>query len=149
MSSRELHLSKLGSNCSTQAGYRLATNTWLRKHLTPKLPLEEGIHAARLLLARCWFDAERCRAGIEALQHYRRTFNERLREFKAIPVHDWSSHGADAYRGLAVRHTPPQKKRERRLPFDGRRGMPSGRPDLAWMGAWWLTVLAGAQELLC
>ena len=29
---KELHLSKSGSNCSTQMGYGRATNTWLRKH---------------------------------------------------------------------------------------------------------------------
>ena len=32
MSTKELCLSKSGSNSSTQTGYRLATNTWLRKH---------------------------------------------------------------------------------------------------------------------
>src|SRR3990167_4965804 len=84
--------------------------------VTPRLTregageIEEGINAARLLFPRCWFDAERCKAGIEALSHYRRDFNTRLQEFKATPVHDWSSHGADAFRGLAVRHHPPKVK---------------------------------------
>ena len=32
LSMKELRLSKLGSNSSTQTGYGLATNTWLRKH---------------------------------------------------------------------------------------------------------------------
>ena len=31
-------------------------------------------------------------AGLEALQHYRRDYNSRLNEFKAVPVHDWASH---------------------------------------------------------
>ena len=74
-----------------------------------------GIHAARMLLPRCWFDAERCRAGLESLQHYRRDYNSRLNELKATPVHDWSSHGADAFRGLAIRHRPP---REPKKPVD-------------------------------
>ena len=69
-----------------------------------------------MLFSRCWFDAERCRAGIEALQHYRRDYNERLREFKATPVHDAASHGADAFRGLAVRHEVPKLEREHRRP---------------------------------
>ena len=69
--------------------------------------VEEGISAARLLMARCWFDAERCKAGLEALQHYRRDYNARLNEFKATPVHDWASHAASAFRGLAVRHKVP------------------------------------------
>lgn len=87
--------------------------------VTPRLhgevgqEVEEGIHAARMLFVRCWFDETRCRAGIEALQHYRRDYNQRLNEFKATPVHDWASHGADAFRGLAVRHQVP-RERERR-----------------------------------
>ena len=49
--------------------------------------------------------------GREALQHYRRGYNTRLKEFTAIPVHDWASHGADAFRGLAVRYTRPRRER--------------------------------------
>ncbi len=89
--------------------------------VTPRLhhdvagEVEEGIHAARMLFPRCWFDAERCRAGLEALMNYRRDYNQRLNEFKATPVHDWSSHGADAFRGLAVRHqTPVEKKAQQK-----------------------------------
>jgi hypothetical protein len=29
--------------------------------------VEEGINAARILLPKCWFDAERCKPGLEAL----------------------------------------------------------------------------------
>lgn len=70
--------------------------------------VEEGINATRLLLPVCWFDEERCEAGLEALTHYRRDFNTRLDEFKPEPVHDWASHGADAFRGLAARHQVPR-----------------------------------------
>jgi phage terminase large subunit len=45
---------------------------------------------------------------IEALMHYRRDYNQKLNEFKATPVHDWASHYADAFRGLAVRHKIPR-----------------------------------------
>lgn len=75
--------------------------------VAPNLPIEEGIHAARMLFPRCWFDATRCAAGLEALQHYRRDYNQRLNEFKATPVHDWASHGSDAWRYLAVRQQAP------------------------------------------
>jgi hypothetical protein len=72
------------------------------------LKLEEGIHAARLFFRRCWFDEIHTRVGRESLQHYRRDYNARLQEFTATPVHDWASHGADAFRGLAVRHRTPE-----------------------------------------
>ncbi|MDQ3171727.1 MAG: hypothetical protein M3Q55_16455 [Acidobacteriota bacterium] len=78
--------------------------------IAPKLSIEDGIHAAKLLFGRCWFHAEKCKAGLEALQHYRRERNTRLDEFKETPVHDWSSHGADAFRYLAVSHRPPKPK---------------------------------------
>ncbi len=98
--------------------------------MTPKIQLEDGIHAARLLLPRCWFDEEKTQVGREALQHYRRDYNQRLKEFSATPVHDWASHGADAFRGLAVRYKRPERERRRpRKMFQGRggrrgRGMP-------------------------
>jgi phage terminase large subunit len=69
--------------------------------------VEDGIHAARMLFPKCWFDAQRCAHGLEALMNYRRDYNERLGEFVARPVHDWSSHAADAFRGLAVRQKTP------------------------------------------
>lgn len=79
-----------------------AASLGLRFEIAPNVSIEDGIHAARMLMPRCWFDAERCKAGLEALQHYRRDYNQRLNEFKATPVHDWASHAADAFRYLAV-----------------------------------------------
>jgi len=68
----------------------------------PRLPVEDGIHAARLLIPRCWFDRDNCRDGLEALRHYHRAYNERTRQFRDQPVHDWSSHAADAFRTAAI-----------------------------------------------
>lgn len=75
--------------------------------ICPTVPIEDGIHAARMLFPRCYFDGSKCQKGLEALQHYRRDYNQRLNEFKATPVHDWASHGADAFRYLAVRQKAP------------------------------------------
>jgi phage terminase large subunit len=73
---------------------RSGDKPWPRLTKQDEGEVEEGINAARILLPKCWFDAERCKPGLEALAHYRRDFNQRLNEFKATPVHDWSSHGA-------------------------------------------------------
>ena len=64
--------------------------------------VETGINAARVLFARCWFDESACAEGMDALMNYRRDYNDRLGEFKNQPVHDWASHGADAFRYLAM-----------------------------------------------
>jgi hypothetical protein len=69
----------------------------------------DGIEQARLVLARCWFDETKCAAGLEALRQYRKTFNTRLQEFTGTPVHNWASHGADAFRGLPVRYQVPRR----------------------------------------
>lgn len=76
----------------------------------PRAEVEDGIHAARMLFPRCYFDAESCEAGISALTHYRRDYNQRLGEFRATPVHDWSSHGADAFRYLAMAYNRSSPK---------------------------------------
>jgi len=86
-----------------------AASLGLRFAITANLPIEDGIHAARMLFPRCWFDKLRCQAGLDSLQHYRRDYNTRLQEFKATPVHDFASHGADAWRGLAVRQQAPKE----------------------------------------
>lgn len=70
--------------------------------IAPKLSIEEGINAARMVFPRCWFDETKAARGLECLQNYRRELNEKLGEFRSTPVHDWASHGADAFRYLAV-----------------------------------------------
>lgn len=72
--------------------------------------LEDGINAARMLLPKCWFDGQKCQKGLEALQHYRWDYNTRIEEYKPVPVHDWASHGADAFRTGAMKHFTPKHK---------------------------------------
>ena len=70
--------------------------------IAPKLAIEDGIQAAISMLNRCWFDEEKCNRGIEALRQYRREFDEKNKTWRGKPLHDWTSHGADAWRYLAV-----------------------------------------------
>jgi len=72
--------------------------------------LDDGIEAARLFLKRCWFDQTKCKAGLEALQNYRREENTRTGELKAEPVHDWASHAADAFRYAALALKEPDNR---------------------------------------
>lgn len=62
----------------------------------------DGINAVRMALPRCRFDAKRCEAGLKALRGYRREWNEKGSTWRANPMHDWCSHGADAFREFAV-----------------------------------------------
>lgn len=110
----DIQVRELGSGRSR---IETAAQLGIRFSVVPRLGLEDGIHAARMVLSRCHFDAVRCRAGITALSSYRREMNKSLGEFKATPVHDWSSHGADAFRYLSVslqeRKEPATPKRYR------------------------------------
>jgi phage terminase large subunit len=74
----------------------------LKAGIAPKLSLDDGIEAARIFLKRCWFDADKCQQGIECLQNYRREENTRTGELRSEPIHDWASHGADAFRYAAI-----------------------------------------------
>lgn len=71
--------------------------------ISPRLSLQHGIDAVRLILPSCHFNQRRCFPGIEALRAYRRQYNEEKKSFTDAPVHDWCSHPADAFRGLALR----------------------------------------------
>lgn len=81
----------------------------IKVEVAPKLPVDDGIQSARLMLNRCWFDRENTERGVEALKQYRREYDEKNKAFKVRPLHDWTSHAADAFRYLAV---GLQKKRQ-------------------------------------
>ena len=69
--------------------------------IVPKLSIEDGINAVRMILSRCWFDHENTKSGLDALRQYRWSTTEKG-EVKNRPVHDWTSHSSDAFRYLAV-----------------------------------------------
>jgi phage terminase large subunit len=96
----------------------LARGLGLNFIVCPRLSLEDGIAAVRALIPRCWFDSTRAQPGVEALQHYRWDYNTRINEFKPTPVHDWASHGADAFRTLAVRHFTPRVRKQQQKDVD-------------------------------
>ncbi len=74
--------------------------------IAPQLRVDDGIQAVRSLLGTCWFDEEKCARGIEALRQYQRDFDEKGKTWRGRPKHDWTSHGADAMRYLAVGYRP-------------------------------------------
>ena len=69
--------------------------------IAPNLKLQDGIQASRLALTRAWFD-HKCNDGIECLRQYQREYDEDKKVFRDKPRHDWTSHGADAFRYLAL-----------------------------------------------
>lgn len=64
--------------------------------------LNDGINAVKVLLPMCWFDSNTTYTGFEHLKNYRREWNDKMGVFNDRPVHDQSSHAADAFRTLAM-----------------------------------------------
>ena len=64
------------------------------------VPIEDGIRNARMLFSQCYFDKDKTPRLIECLKRYRRRIdnNNVARE----PLHDDYSHGADAFRYMAM-----------------------------------------------
>ena len=78
-----------------------AQSLGMRTSIVPKLPVEDGINAVRMILSRCWWDHEKCKNGLDALRQYRWATNDKG-EIKNKPVHDWTSHASDSFRYFAV-----------------------------------------------
>ena len=64
--------------------------------------IQVHIPAARNILARCWFDKEKCIHGLNALENYRAEYDKEKKRLGNRPVHDWASHGSSAFITFAV-----------------------------------------------
>ena len=82
--------------------------------VVPNIGVMDGINAARMTIARMWFDSKRCQLGIDCLKQYREKIDDK-RGISFGPLHDWTSHAADAFRYLcvALQEQRPERKRER------------------------------------
>ena len=95
----DIEVRELGTGTSRRA---TAASLGIDFVVAPRLLVEDGINAVRAMLSKCWFDSQKCGHGINALSSYRKDYDEKNRAFKLRPVHDWASHGADAFRVLAT-----------------------------------------------
>jgi hypothetical protein len=73
----------------------------LKPEVVPQAGLLDSINATRRTIPRCVFHS-RCETGIGALEQYRREWDDEKKVFKPTPLHDWSSHYADAFRYMAL-----------------------------------------------
>lgn len=95
---------RLGTKLSIEEIVRQAN---YRVRIVTKLSPTDGINAARIIFPNCWFDAEKCEEGLNALRHYRyRVIDGQLSK---DPLHDWASDGADAFRYMAVSLAAPRE----------------------------------------
>ncbi len=81
--------------------------------LVPRLDVKDRVNAARTIFGQCWFDADKCADGIQALRHYRRSPTDNLGRDTG-ELHDWASHGGSAfcYFGVGGKVERPKPKSE-------------------------------------
>jgi len=89
----------------TAAGYKV--------QITPKTSIVEGIEAARAFFGSCFFDSDKCSDGLQCLRNYRYDVDPDTQQYSTKPLHDWASHGADAFRYAAISMRVKKAKKER------------------------------------
>ena len=80
----------------------IAREVGINFRIVPKLSLDDGIMSTRLLFNRMWFDEVKCERGLECLKNYRKEYDDKNKTYRDHPMHDWASHGADAFRYLCL-----------------------------------------------
>ncbi len=69
------------------------------------------VEAVRRVFPMCWFNADTCEAGLDALGFYHEKRDED-RDVGQGPEHDWSSHAADAFGLMAITYEEPLVEEE-------------------------------------
>jgi len=79
-----------------------ALNYGIEATINPRASIDDGIEAVRNMLPRCNFNESSTERLIEVLMSYERVWDDKNKTFKERPLHNWASHGSDAFRALAV-----------------------------------------------
>jgi phage terminase large subunit len=88
-------------------------------HVIKVSPVETGIKAARMIFRQTYFDEEKAKRLVECLRRYRRNIPTTTDE-PSTPVHDEYSHGADAFRMLALVANKLKNDEEKPIEYDNR-----------------------------
>ena len=87
--------------------------------IMPRVPVVDSINAARTIFPNLWFDRENCADGLNCLRHYRYEVDAETGQFGKSPLHDQYSHGADAFRYIALMIKEPTSRKKQRLVAEG------------------------------
>jgi len=79
----------------------------VKVEVQPRIDKLVSIQRVRQVLPRCWFDRGRCALGIEALRSYQKKYDDKNKVYSPHPMHNWASHGADAFQTFANTHQGP------------------------------------------
>lgn len=99
--------------------------TGAKVRVIPRTSIVDSINAARTIFGSVWFDRENCADGIQCLRHYQYEVDPDTKLFSKAPLHNWASHGADAFRMIGLMVKEPRKVKPQAKTFE----IPVG-----WMG---------------
>ena len=100
----------------------IVRNAGFKTRILDRVPVVDSINAARTVFPNCYFDRENTADGLNCLRHYRYDVDPETGQFSKQPLHDQYSHGADAFRYIALMIKEPAK--------------PKKRPVMAHAGGW-------------
>ena len=86
-----------------------------RTKVAARLPIADGINAARTIFPLCYFDEQRTHDGVRRFRMYRYGQMQSYEGPTKDPLHDENSHCADSFRCLAVSIRQPQKERREEM----------------------------------
>lgn len=72
------------------------------------MSVDEGIELVREMLPKCCFDEQATADGVKCLESYRKEWDANKGCWKDKPLHDWASHGSDAFRYMAMANNKPK-----------------------------------------
>lgn len=70
-------------------------------HVVQATNQQASEQALRKTLPKCWFDLDKTKDLVHALMNYHYEYDEDKKIYDKVPVHDWSSHAADAMEMMA------------------------------------------------
>ena len=79
-----------------------ARNLGVKFTVAPSLSVVDGIEAVRSTLGKVWIDSKSCAVLVRCLENYRQQYDSKRKVYRSSPLHDWSSHSADAMRYLCI-----------------------------------------------
>lgn len=95
-------IKRLGENKDTNRSLKESLELLLPGHRVEVVPrisnILSGIQSTRAAFASSWFDETNCQKGLVRLANYRKQWDRMRGCWKDDPLHDESSHGADAFR---------------------------------------------------
>lgn len=77
-------------------------NANLDYEVVPKIGIDDGINATRIIFSQVKINQRPCAPLIDALINYRQEWSDEKQIFSGKPVHDWASHPSDMLRYFAV-----------------------------------------------